>query len=171
MSKKHKQSKKAKSSKRTELAAKPQDEIDTESMPASTEVPEAPRAIPDAEVAVESQQSLTSISARPAIPGADVPEVPVESQQTDAIAARAAESETALKSSRSDVAKANIKEELRLHRIAGRPTKEQLIRVFGKSGYLLTWPKRTEKFGIIPEGFQTVLATGIQAVPLTVSLS
>ena len=67
---------------------------------------------------------------------------------------------------RSETAKANIKEGLRLHQIAGRPTKQQLILVFGKSGYLLTWPKRTEKFGITPETFQAALAKGVPAIRL-----
>jgi hypothetical protein len=39
--------------------------------------------------------------------------------------------------------------------------------VFGQKGYLLTWPKRTEKFGITPETFQAALAKGTPAVPLT----
>jgi hypothetical protein len=56
---------------------------------------------------------------------------------------------------------------LRLHQIAGRPTKAQLILVFGPKGYLMTWPKRTEKFGITPEAFQAALAKGVPAVPLT----
>ena len=60
-----------------------------------------------------------------------------------------------------------IKEGLRLHQIAGRPSKAQLILVFGEAGYLLTWPKRTEKFGITPETFQIALAKGVPAVPLT----
>ena len=59
-----------------------------------------------------------------------------------------------------------IKEGLRLHQIAGRPTKQQLILVFGKAGYLLTWPKRTERFGITPEAFQAALAKSVPAVPL-----
>jgi hypothetical protein len=66
----------------------------------------------------------------------------------------------------SEAAKANIKEGLRLHQIAGRPTKALLIGVFGKAGYLLTWPKRIEKFGITPETFQAALAKGVPAVPL-----
>jgi hypothetical protein len=66
-----------------------------------------------------------------------------------------------------DAAKANIKEGLRLHQIAGRPTHQQLTLVFGQKGYLLTWPKRTKKFGITPETFQAALAKGVPAVPLT----
>jgi hypothetical protein len=42
-----------------------------------------------------------------------------------------------------------------------------LILVFGEAGYLLMWPKRTEKFGITPETFQAALAKGVPAVPLT----
>ena len=54
-----------------------------------------------------------------------------------------------------------------MHQIAGRPTRQQLTQVFGQKGYLLTWPKRTEKFGITPETFQAALAKGTPAVPLT----
>jgi hypothetical protein len=146
MTKKQKQAKKAtKSSKRTEVAAKPEDEIDTDSMSASTEVSQATRAIPDAEVAVESQQAAAIAAS----------------------AARVTPTTPSNPATRSDAAKANIKEGLRLHQIAGRPTKQQLILVFGKAGYLLTWPKRTEKFGITPETFQAALAKGVPAVPLT----
>jgi len=145
MSKKQKQSKKAKkSSKRSEVAAEPEDEIDTDSMSASTEVSQATPAIPKAEVAAESQQAVaTAASAAPATPAA--PSTP---------------------NTRSETAKANIKEGLRLHQIAGRPTRQQLTLVFGEKGYLLTWPKRTEKFGIKPETFQAALAKGVPAVPL-----
>jgi hypothetical protein len=119
MTKKHRQPKKAKkTSKRTEAATKPDDEINTESMSASTEVPQAARAIPDAEVAVESQQPVTSVSAMPATPQANLPEGPVDSQNADAVATEAAGSETAPKATRSGAAKANIKEGLRLHQIA-----------------------------------------------------
>jgi hypothetical protein len=128
----------------TEVAAKPEDETDTDNMSASTEV---------------SQPT-------PATPAADVPEVPVESQQADAATTEAAGSETAFKTTRSETAKANIKEGLRLHQIAGRPTKQQLIFIFGKAGYLLTWPKRTERFGITPGTFQSALAKGVPAIPL-----
>jgi hypothetical protein len=167
MSKKHKQSRKAtKSSKRTEVAAKPEDEIDTDSMSALTEIPQAAPVTPEAEVAVESQEPVACVSATPATPQANVPEVPVESQQADAMTTEAAESETAPKT-RSDAAKANIKEGLRLHQIAGRPTKQQLVQVFGQKGYLLTWPERIKKFGITPEAFQAALAKGVSAVPLT----
>jgi len=68
---------------------------------------------------------------------------------------------------RSAAAKANIKEGLRLHQIAGRPSRQQLTLVFGEKGYLMTWPKRTEKFGITPESFQAALAKGVPAVLLT----
>jgi hypothetical protein len=146
MTKKQRQSKKAKkSSKRSEVAAEPEDEIDTDGMSASTEVSQATLSIPDAGIAVESQQAAaTAAPANPATPV--TPSTP---------------------GTRSDAAKANIKEGLRLHQIAGRPTKQQLILVFGKAGYLLTWPKRTERFGITPETFQAALAKGVPAVPLT----
>jgi hypothetical protein len=144
MTRKARQSKRLakKISKRTELAAKPEDEIDSDSMSASTEVPQV-------------------------IPATSQPEVAVESQQPVAAAAPAAPVIPSAPSTRSEAAKANIKEGFRLHQIAGRPTKQQLVLVFGKAGYLLTWPKRTERFGITPETFQAALAKGISAVPLT----
>jgi hypothetical protein len=146
MTKKQKRSRKAKrSSKGTELAANPEDEIDTENMSAPIEVPQATPSTSDAEVADESQ------------PAAAVA----------APAASATPTTQANPNTRSESAKANIKEGLRLHQIAGRPTKAQLVLVFGKAGYLLTWPKRTEKFGITPETFQAALAKGVPAVPLT----
>jgi hypothetical protein len=91
MSKKQKQSKKAKkSSKRSEVAAKPEAEIDTDSMSASTEVPQAGPAASETEVAVEYEQA-------------------------EAAPAQAVGSGTAPKATRSEAAKANIKEGLRLH--------------------------------------------------------
>jgi hypothetical protein len=145
MTKKQRQSKKAKkSSKRTEVEAKSEDEIDTDTMSASTEVSQATPAIPEAEVSVESQQA--------------------DAVTTEAT--RATPTAPANPSTRSEAARANIKEGLRLHQIAGRPTKQQLILVFGKAGYLLSWPKRTERFGITPETFQAALAKGVPAMRL-----
>ena len=146
MTKKAKQSKKAaKGSKRTKVAAKPEDETDTAINAAPAEAPQATPAIPEAEVAELSQQPVAA--AAPAAPA--TPATPSHP------------------GTRSEAAKANIKEGLRLHQIAGRPTKAQLILVFGKAGYLLSWPKRTERFGITPETFQAALAKGVPAVPLT----
>jgi hypothetical protein len=70
MTKKQRQSKKAKkSSKRSEVAAEPEDEIDTDGMSASTEVSQATLSIPDAGIAVESQQAAaTAAPANPATP-------------------------------------------------------------------------------------------------------
>jgi len=148
MTKKPKQSKKGtKHSKRTKDAVQPEEEPDT----ATTFLP------------AETPESI------PVSPQTEAAEVPVESLQAGEVAALAiqsTESEAAPKTTRSDAAKANIKEGLRLHQMAGRPTKAQLILVFGKAGYLLTWQKRTEKFGITPETFQAALAKGIPAVPL-----
>ena len=147
MTKKPKHSKKgAKHSKRIKVAAEPEDEPDT----ATTFLP------------AETPESI------PVSPQNEAAEVPVESLQAAEVAALAiqsTESEAAPKTARSDAAKANIKEGLRLHQMAGRPTKAQLILVFGQKGYLLTWPKRTEKFGITPETFQAALANGVPAVP------
>ena len=146
MTKKPKQTKKGtKNSRRPKVAAQPEDETDTATQSEVVETPQATPAIPEAEVTVESHQP-------------EVSPVP---------AALAAGSESAPKSTRSEAAKANIKEGLRLHQIAGRPTRQQLTLVFGQKGYFLTWPKRTEKFGITPETFQAALAKGVPAVPLT----
>jgi hypothetical protein len=144
--KKPKQSKKVtKSSKRTKVAAQPEEGIPTAIKSSIAEAPEATPAIPEAKVAVESQHA--EAVAAPAAPATPVP--------------------SSNPGTRSEAAKANIKEGLRLHQIAGRPTRQQLIQVFGQKGYLLTWPKRTEKFGITPEKFQAALAKGVPAEPLT----
>jgi hypothetical protein len=120
MTKKQRQSKKAKKvSKRTDVAAKPEDEIDTDNMSAPTEVPQATPANSETEIAVESQPAE-------AAPDAASPTV------------AAHKSEAGPKVSRSDAAKANIKEGLKQHAIAGRPTKAQLILVFGQKGYAMT---------------------------------
>ena len=146
MTKKAKQTKKpTKNSKRTGVAAKPEDETDTATQSASAAAPQATPSTPPSEVTVETQQAAaTPAPANPATPA--TPSNPT---------------------TRSEAAKANIKEGLRLHQIAGRPTKQQLVLVFGQQGYLLTWPKRTERFGITPETFQAALAKGVPAVPLT----
>jgi hypothetical protein len=144
MTKKAKQSKKGtKNSKRAKVAAQAVDETGTAIQSELAEVPQAAPAIPEAAVAIECQQPVAE---------AAPPATPVTPSNSG---------------TRSDAAKANIKEGLRLHQIAGRPTKEQLILVFGKAGYLLTWPKRTEKFGITPETFQAALAKGVPGGPLT----
>ena len=144
MPKKQKQSTKStKSSKRTKGSAQPDDETDTATQSAAAEAPQATPPTPEAEV--EPQEAVAQTA--PAAPATPVP--------------------PSAPNTRSEAAKANIKEGLRLHRIAGRPTKQQLILVFGKAGYLLTWPKRTERFGITPETFQAALAKGVPAVPLT----
>jgi hypothetical protein len=101
-----------------------------------------------------------------ATPATSQPEGAVEPQQAVAAVAPATPVTLSNPSTRSEAAKANIKEGLRLHQIAGRPTRQQLTQVFGQKGYLLTWPKRTEKFGITPETFQAALAEGVPAVPL-----
>jgi hypothetical protein len=59
---------------------------------------------------------------------------------------------------RSAEARSNISAGLAAHKLAGNPSKADLIYFFGKSGYLLTWPKRTEKFGVQPQDFQAALA-------------
>ena len=146
MTKKAKQSKKAtKSSKRSKVSAQPKEESPAAIKSALAEAPQSTPATSDSKIAVESQPAE-------AVPASATPAKPPSSSNP---------------STRSEAAKANIKEGLRLHQLAGRPTKQQLILVFGKAGYLLTWPKRTEKFGITPETFQAALAKGVPVVPLT----
>jgi hypothetical protein len=146
MTKKRKQSSKAtKSSKRRKVAAQPEEEPDTATAFSPADASQATQVVAEGEIStVELQEPIAT----------DTPFAPVT------------ESGTAPKT-RSETAKANIKEGLKQHALAGRPTKAQLILVFGKAGYLLTWPKRTEKFGISPETFQAALAKGVPAVPLT----
>src|SRR6202035_5168323 len=93
-------------------------------------------------------------------------EVALESEQAEALSAEAAGSEAAPKATRSETAKANIKEGLRQHALAGRPTKAQLILVFGTKGYAMTWAQRTARYGITPETFQAALAKGVPAIRL-----
>ena len=144
MAKKTKQSKKStKNSKRTKVAAKPEDETDTAAISGVAEAPESP-IILEAGVPVESEQFTEVAPLAPPV----------------------AESETAPKATRSETAKANIKQGLKQHALAGRPTKEQLILVFGQKGYAMTWAQRTERFGITPETFQAALAKGVPAIRL-----
>jgi hypothetical protein len=84
----------------------------------------------------------------------------------DAPITPAPEAGTAPKTTRSDASKANIKQGLKQHALAGRPTKAQLILVFGTKGYAMTWAQRTAKFGITPETFQAALAKGVPAIRL-----
>jgi hypothetical protein len=143
MTKKPKQSKRGtKSSRRTKSPARPEEESDTTTISAQAEAPQAMPANSLSDVAVEHQQAVPAVA--PAIP--TTPSNP---------------------GTRSDAAKANIKEGLRLHQIAGRPTKAQLILVFGTKGYAMTWAQRTARYGITPETFQAALAKGVPAVPLT----
>jgi hypothetical protein len=140
MTKKPKQSKKAaKKSKRTKGPAELDEETD---MTIKSTLAEAPQATPETKEA-EVQPATVA--------------VPAEGTQEPASEAPQATA-PATPGTRSPEAKANIKEGLRLHQIAGRPTKAQLITVFGPKGYLMTWPKRAEKFGITPETFQAALA-------------
>jgi hypothetical protein len=122
---------------KTKKVLKPVEETQT----ATTSIPAA------------AQQEVVGRETSVAAPAVAIPATPVTESGKPA-------------ATRSDAAKANIREGLRLHQIAGRPTKAQLTLVFGKAGYLLTWPKRTERFGIRPEDFQRVLAKGAPAVPL-----
>ncbi len=48
-------------------------------------------------------------------------------------------------------------EGLRLYKLAGRPTKAQFIKVYGKRGHLMTWDQRAEA-GVPAAKFQAALA-------------
>jgi|HubBroStandDraft_2_1064218.scaffolds.fasta_scaffold06923_3 hypothetical protein len=48
-------------------------------------------------------------------------------------------------------------EGLRLYKLAGRPTKAQFIKVYGKRGHLMTWDQRAEA-GVSAAKFQATLA-------------
>jgi hypothetical protein len=37
------------------------------------------------------------------------------------------------------------------HVLAGRPAKQDVVKVFGKSGYALSWVSRAEKMGVTPQ--------------------
>jgi len=52
---------------------------------------------------------------------------------------------------------ANRSEGLRLFKLAGRPTKQEFIRVYGKRGPSMTWAQR-EEAGVSAEQFQAALA-------------
>jgi hypothetical protein len=51
----------------------------------------------------------------------------------------------------------NRSEGLRLFKLAGRPTKEQLIRVYGENGPKMTWDQRAAA-GVAAKKFQSALA-------------
>jgi hypothetical protein len=99
------------------------------------------------------QQEPVTVEAHQAAPAVATPATPVTETATPAV-------------TRSPEAKANIAVGLAAHKLAGRPTKAQLISVFGKAGYLLSWPQRTERFGITPATFQAALAKGVPAIRL-----
>ena len=148
MTKKTKQSKKAtKSAKRTKGPAQPEDETDT----ASTST----LAVGQREVAtVETQQAA---GAAAEVPVKTVVETPAETPTavTKPVVTCSPEARAAMAAGRA------------AHQRAGFPTRQQPTLVFGEKGYFLTWPKRSEKFGITPETFQAALAKGVSAVPLT----
>src|SRR5208282_3794401 len=56
---------------------------------------------------------------------------------------------------------ANRSEGIRLFQLAGRPTKEQFIRVYGERGPRLTWNERAAA-GITAEKFQAALASAMR---------
>jgi hypothetical protein len=54
-------------------------------------------------------------------------------------------------------ASANRSEGIRLFALAGRPTKEEFVRVYGERGPKMTWDERT-KAGVSARQFQAALA-------------
>jgi len=172
MAKKQKRSKKvSKSSKRSKDQAQSEEGSDMDSTIELVDISPASVSAPEKEVNLDRQQAESvSASTSASESATSQPEAVGQSQLVATEATSVIPAEPVAQShptTRSDAAKANIKEGLRLHQIAGRPTKQQLVLVFGQKGYLLTWPKRTEKFGITPETFQAALAKGVPAVPLT----
>jgi hypothetical protein len=55
----------------------------------------------------------------------------------------------------------NRSEGIRLFALAGRPTREQFIRVYGPAGPKMTWQQRAAA-GIPAEKFQAALASAVQ---------
>ena len=55
----------------------------------------------------------------------------------------------------------NRSEGIRLFQLAGRPTKEQFIRVYGERGPKMTWEERAAA-GIPAEKFQAALASAMR---------
>jgi len=77
--------------------------------------------------------------------------------QVEAQAATAApKSESQQKSSGS-----NRAEGIRLFKLAGRPTKEQFVLVYGERGPRMTWDQRAAA-GVRAENFQTALASAVR---------
>jgi hypothetical protein len=64
---------------------------------------------------------------------------------------------TAAQSQPKSPAAKNRSEGLRSYIAAGRPSKQDFIRVYGKRGHLMTWRERA-KAGITAENFQEALA-------------
>jgi hypothetical protein len=58
---------------------------------------------------------------------------------------------------RSKAARAHIAEGTRLFALAGRPTKAQLVKVYGPQGPKMTWEQRA-KAGVDAKHFQAALA-------------
>lgn len=56
---------------------------------------------------------------------------------------------------------ANRSEGIRLFQLAGRPTKEQFIRVYGERGPKMTWEERAAA-GVPAEKFQAALASAMR---------
>ena len=64
---------------------------------------------------------------------------------------------TAMPVTRSKAARAHIAEGTRLFALAGRPTKQQFILVYGEKGPKMTWAERA-KAGVDAKHFQAALA-------------
>jgi hypothetical protein len=56
----------------------------------------------------------------------------------------------------------NRSEGIRLFKLAGRPTKEQFVLVYGERGPKMTWEQRAAA-GVPAEKFQAALASGLRA--------
>jgi hypothetical protein len=77
-------------------------------------------------------------------------------------AATSATKPTATPVIRSKAARASIAEGTRLFALAGRPTKQQFVKVYGPKGPTMTWAERA-KAGVDAKHFQAVLAEKTKA--------
>ena len=74
---------------------------------------------------------------------------------------RAATAEKPQGSKKTTSAGKNRAEGIRLFTLAGRPSKEDFVRVFGPSGPRMTWSQRAEA-GVPAENFQAALASAMR---------
>ncbi len=94
---------------------------------------------------------------RPATPKKKSPVIPQRSRKTSPRKVSAASKASA---GQKNVG-ANRSEGIRLFQLAGRPTAEQFIRVYGERGPKMTWEERAAT-GVPAEKFQAALASAMR---------